>query len=220
MRLIKLVLIGPPGSGKGTQASRISERYNVPTISTGDILRAAVKARTPLGLAVKATMEAGGLVSDAMMIDLVRDRLSQSDATNGFILDGFPRTAAQADALESMSSGKRPFALVLKVPEAELVRRLTSRRVCTGCKRLTTGGTFFGSEAELCSYCHAPLMMRADDNEHTIKNRLLTYRQTSDPLIQHYKSRGVLVSINGHQETDDVTAAMFKVLDAEADRAS
>ena len=217
MRLIKLVLIGPPGSGKGTQAVRISERYTVPTISTGDILRAAVKARTPLGLAVQATMEAGGLVSDAMMIDLVRDRLAPTDAAHGFILDGFPRTAAQADALEAMSTGQRPLALVLNVPEAELLRRLVSRRVCTGCKRLTTGGTSFGSEAELCSHCHAPLMMRADDNEHTIKNRLSTYRQMADPLIQHYRSRGVLVSINGYQDTDEVTAEVFKVLDAVAD---
>ncbi len=215
MPQLNIVLIGPPGSGKGTQAALMVERYGIPAISTGDILRAAVKAGTDLGKKVQATMDAGALVSDEMMIDLVRARLADPDTGRGFILDGFPRTIGQAEALRAMMAGQSLMAIVLEVPEAELVRRLSSRRICSTCKTLYTGGTSYGSEEELCSRCGSPLIARSDDNEETVKNRLRTYRNTSDPLIAFYRTEGVLNAIDGNRATAGVTAAIFKVIDAQ-----
>jgi adenylate kinase len=214
MRRTRIILIGPPGSGKGTQATRICARYAVPMISTGDILRAAVKAGTPLGRAVQQTLSSGGLVGDAMMIDLVRDRLVQPDTTGGFILDGFPRTVAQAEALDAMLDGQPVQAVVLSVPEAELERRLTSRRICSKCKTLYTSGSVYGSEEELCSKCGATLLTRDDDNIETIRRRLQTFRDTADPLIAHYKARGVVAMIDGTRRPDDVTDAILSQIDA------
>jgi adenylate kinase len=190
-------------------------RYGIPAISTGDILRAAVKAGTDLGKKVQATMDAGALVSDEMMIDLVRARLDEPDTARGFILDGFPRTIGQAEALESMPSGKPAMAIVLDVPEAELVRRLSSRRICSTCKTLYTGGTSYGSEEELCSRCKSPLISRSDDNEETVRNRLRTYRNTSDPLVAFYRAQGILTTVDGNRATEGVTAAVFRAIDAQ-----
>ena len=200
-----LVLIGPPGSGKGTQAVRISERYAVPMISTGDILRAAVKAGSPLGRRVQAIMAAGALVSDDLMIDLARDRLAQPDAAAGFILDGFPRTINQARVLEEMLSGRRLLAIVLVVPNTELERRLDARRICSECKTLYTTGTLYGgSEEELCSKCGATLLRRDDDNLETIRARLQTYRDAAEPLVRHYRERSAIAIIDGSQSPGQV----------------
>lgn len=214
MKPLALILIGPPGSGKGTQAARISQRYGVPAISTGDILRAAVKAGTPLGAQVQARLSAGALVSDALMIDLVRERLRQSDTGRGYILDGFPRTLAQARALDEMTAGVTPFALVLEVAEAELERRLTSRRICSKCKTLYTSRSLYGSEEELCSKCGAVLITRDDDNLETIRHRLETYARMTAPLIDHYRARGVLTIVDGSLPAGEVTEAIFERLDA------
>jgi adenylate kinase len=213
MRRPRIILIGPPGSGKGTQATRICTRYAVPMISTGDILRAAVKAGSPLGRAVQQTLSSGALVGDAMMIDLVRDRLAQPDTDKGFILDGFPRTITQAEALDQILGGQPVQAVVLAVPEAELERRLTSRRICSKCKTLYTSGSLYGSEEELCSKCGATLITRDDDNIETIRRRLQTFRDTADPLIAHYRARGVLALIDGSQPADEVTEAILKQID-------
>jgi adenylate kinase len=213
MRQVNLVLIGPPGSGKGTQAGLIRDRYGVPAISTGDILRAAVKARTLLGDRVKATMEAGDLVSDPLMIALVRDRLAERDTNAGFILDGFPRTIGQAHALDALMRDRPLQAIVLSVPDAELERRLSSRRICSACKTLYTGGTSYGSEAELCSRCGALLLSREDDNEQTVRNRLVTYHRVADPLIHHYRERSILSIIDGFRPTSLVTTDMFACID-------
>ena len=213
MQQVNLVLIGPPGSGKGTQAALIRERYSVPAISTGDILRAAVKARTDLGLKVKATMEAGDLVSDVLMVDLVRSRLAQPDTEKGFILDGFPRTIGQAHALDALMDGRPLRAIVLSVPDGELERRLRSRRICSACKTLYTGGTSYGSEAELCSKCGALLLSREDDNEQTVKNRLVTYHGVVDPLIAHYRARAILSEIDGFREPARVTVDLFACIE-------
>lgn len=220
MKALALILIGPPGSGKGTQAARISQRYGVPAISTGDILRAAVKAGTPLGAQVQARLSSGALVSDDLMIDLVRERIQQADTACGYILDGFPRTLAQARALDDMTAGTTPSALVLAVPEAELERRLTSRRICSKCKTLYTSRSFYGSEEELCSKCGAVLITRDDDNIATIRHRLETYARMTAPLIDYYKARNELALIDGSLPPDEVTAAVFDRLGAPARRKS
>jgi adenylate kinase len=215
MGRLSLVLIGPPGSGKGTQAARIVESHRVPLISTGDILRAAVKAGTPLGKQVQKTMAAGGLVSDQMMVDLVRERLAQPDAACGFILDGFPRTIVQAQVLDEMLVGKSCLAIVLVVPEAELERRLSSRRICSQCRTLYTSSTLYaGSEEELCSKCGHTLIRRDDDNVETIRQRLLTYRNTAEPLIEHYRRRGALAIVDGTKTPDQVTASILEQIRA------
>jgi adenylate kinase len=210
---LNLVLIGPPGSGKGTQAKLICDRFGVPMISTGDILRAAVKARSPLGRKVGTILASGGLVNDEMMIALVQDRLAEPDTANGFILDGFPRTAVQADALDTMLNGRPLRALALLVPDAELERRLFARRICSQCKTLYSTGRGYGSEAELCSKCGAILIRRDDDNLETIRRRLKIYRETAEMLIAHYQTRRVLESVDGSQPADEVTAAIMKILE-------
>lgn len=213
-RKVTLVLIGPPGSGKGTQAAKINQRYGIPVISTGDILRAAVKAGTPMGVAVQTTLSSGGLVGDDMMIGLVRDRLAQPDTKAGFVLDGFPRTIVQADALSEMASCEHMSALVLDVPDRELERRLTSRRICSKCKTLYTSRSLYGSEEELCSKCGSVLITRDDDNIETIRHRLRTYRMATEPLIDYYRRRGELHVVDGTRQPDEVTAAIFKILGA------
>jgi adenylate kinase len=213
MTSVNLVLIGPPGSGKGTQAARIVQRYAVPLISTGDIFRTAVKAGTPLGRQVRNVLAAGNLVSDEVVVDLVRERLSQPDAEAGFILDGFPRTLGQAQALQDVLSDRPLRAIVLVVPEAEVQRRLGARRICSTCKTLFTSRSVYGSEAELCSRCGSLLITRDDDNTETVRNRLLTYRQTSDPLIAFYRERGVLREIDGTRPPDAVATAILDAIE-------
>lgn len=214
MGQVNLILIGPPGSGKGTQAARICERYRVPMISTGDILRAAVKAGTPLGFQVQSILSSGGLVGDEMMIDLVRNRLAQPDTTSGFVLDGFPRTIGQAEALEELVTGRRLRVIVLEVPETELERRLTSRRICSKCKTLYTSRSLYGSEEELCSKCGSILITRDDDNIETIRHRLETYARMTAPLIAHYQSRNALAVVDGTRPPDEVTETIFKQIAA------
>ncbi|MEO8070984.1 MAG: adenylate kinase [Acidobacteriota bacterium] len=203
---LNIVLIGPPGSGKGTQAARIKECFGLPHVSTGDILRAAVKAKSPLGLQVQRTMDEGSLVDDELIVDLVRHRLAQPDAEKGVILDGFPRTVVQAKTLDEMMASRPLVAVALAVPERELIRRLTSRRICITCKMLHTGGTAYGSEEELCSRCRSPLITRSDDNEETVRTRLSTFRATADPMIAHYRRLGSLIEMNGMRSPDEVTA--------------
>jgi adenylate kinase len=203
-----LVLIGPPGSGKGTQAARIAERYRVPGISTGETLRAAGKEDTPLGRQAKAVMAAGGLVSDEIMIDLMRERLSHPDAAHGFVLDGFPRTVVQAEALDDMLGPRSVLAIVLVVPDAELTRRLSARRVCPRCKTLYAIGTHYGSEEEHCSRCRIALIRRDDDNPETIQRRLVTYHTAVGPLVEHYRHRSALATVNGSQPPEDVWSAI------------
>ena len=215
---VNLILIGPPGSGKGTQAARICERYGVPLVATGDILRAAVKAGTPLGFQVQSILSSGGLVGDDMMISLVRERLRGDDTSTGFVLDGFPRTLGQADALDGMVQGRSIRVILLDVPEDELERRLTLRRICTKCKALSTSGSIYGSEEELCSKCGSTLITRDDDNIDVIRNRFAQYRKATDPLVAHYRAKGVLTRFDGMKPPDEVTDAIFLSIEGKARR--
>ena len=215
--LFNLVMIGPPGAGKGTQAERICRAYGIPRISTGDILREAVHDRTSLGRQVKETIASGSLVSDEIMIGVVRERLGRPDARRGFILDGFPRTVAQAKALDEMIDGRGPIiAIVMSVPEPELVRRLGVRRVCADC------GTTYGgpgsvtesSGAGRCTRCGGLLVQRDDDNIDVIRERLLVFVEATEPLVRYYQGRPTFASIDGLQQPDKVTADLRAHIEA------
>ncbi len=208
---MNIVLLGAPGAGKGTQAAKIIETYGVPHISTGDILRAAVANATPLGLEAKRFMDAGELVPDSVVIGLVKDRLQEPDTEKGFILDGFPRTIAQAEALDAelVSLGKEiDAAVAITVDPEVIVARLTSRRTCRECGRITSA-----SEGSECSACGGELFQRDDDNETTVRNRLDVYEKSTAPLIGHYRDHGVLHEIDGDRPVDVVWADVSGALE-------
>jgi adenylate kinase len=210
-----LVMIGPPGAGKGTQAERICRTYGIPKISTGDILREAVHVRTPLGRRVKETIAAGSLVSDDIMIGVVRDRLDRADARKGFILDGFPRTVAQAEALDEMVDGRGPIiAVVLSVPDHELVRRLAVRRVCANCGASYGGAGSAAAQDGRCTKCGGPVVQRDDDNIDVIRQRLRVFTEATEPLVKYYTGRPTFASIDGLQSPDKVTADLRAHIEA------
>jgi len=199
--------MGPPGAGKGTQARRICEEQSIPQVSTGDILRAAVKNETAMGLEAKRHMESGGLVPDEVVIGIIRDRIQEPDAQGGYLLDGFPRTVGQAEALdallEELGSGL-DRVIDLAVPDADLIARLTGRRTCPacgwGCHVL-----FAPPKAEgKCDQCGGELIQRADDSEATAKNRLATYHDQTAPLLDYYKSRPIFRAVEGVGAMDEV----------------
>ncbi|MCZ7663379.1 MAG: adenylate kinase [Thermoleophilia bacterium] len=202
-----LILLGPPGAGKGTQAGRIVADYGIPHISTGDILRAAVKNQTPMGLEARRFMDAGELVPDSVVIGIVKDRLQEADTDRGFLMDGFPRTIPQAEALDAtLDSIDRNISRVLAilVDEQELIRRLTGRRICRDCQ--TPFHVAFNPPARegVCDVCGGELYQRDDDSEATVRNRLLVYNQQTEPLIDYYDRQGVLVRVDGEKEPDAV----------------
>ena len=215
-RPLDIVLLGAPGSGKGTQAERIAPAFDVSHISTGDILRAAVKRGTAMGLAAQRLMDAGELVPDDVVIGIIRDRLSEPDTDTGFMLDGFPRTLDQAAALDDMLAGAgRALSLVLQidVPEEELVQRLAGRRACRHCGR-GYNVVFDPPKVDgVCDACGGDLFQRDDDNEDTVRNRLAVYRRQTEPLIGYYRDRGVLATVFGGGRTpDQVYADVEKLL--------
>lgn len=202
---MNIVLLGAPGAGKGTQAAKLVEKFGYAHISTGDMLRAAVKNQTPLGIEAKKYMDAGDLVPDEVVIGLVKERLQDADAANGFILDGFPRTTTQAVALDSeLSSLNRPLdaALLIDVDKEVIIRRLTTRRMCRDCG-------FIGSEADAsCPKCNGEMYQRDDDNEATVRNRLDVYENSTAPLIDYYRGCDLLVEIDGDRDPQDVFASV------------
>ena len=212
---MNIILLGPPGAGKGTQAAYLCKEYVMPHISTGDMFRAAVKAGTKLGLTAKAYMDRGDLVPDDVTIGIVGERLSEPDTQNGFLLDGFPRTIPQAEALQDVlrKLGKELTAVVnIEVPEEELVTRLTGRLVCKAC-----GATYHkvlnpSPRSDSCGVCNGPLITRADDAEATVRSRLEVYRKQTEPLIAYYQSTGKLANINGLLPIDEVTVLLRSVL--------
>jgi adenylate kinase len=197
---MNLILLGPPGVGKGTQAKLLIDRFGIPQISTGDILRAAVKGLTPMGVKAKGFMDSGALVPDAVVIGIVEERLAQSDCTTGFILDGFPRTVAQADALKQVLSGlgrSIDHVVSLSVDKGELLKRLTGRRACQGCGAVYHIDFAPPKSAGRCDACSGELYQREDDKEATILHRLQVYEEQTAPLIAYYDSCGLLRSVNG-----------------------
>src|SRR5258706_6762200 len=199
---LNLVMLGPPGAGKGTQARQLRRRWDIPHISTGAMLREAVQAATPLGREVGAIMESGGLIDDDVITRVVRERLQQEDAKAGFLLDGFPRTIPQAQSLDALVTSRAPLVIVeIVLTEAEVVRRLASRMVCEECGTNAQGT----GEGETCHDCGGPLVPRADDREQIVLNRLEVYRNQTEPLVKYYGERPTFCRIDGAQLPDDVT---------------
>lgn len=213
---MNLILFGPPGAGKGTQAQYIVERYGIPQISTGDMLRSAVKAKSTLGLEAKAIMDSGGLVSDEIVLGLVRDRLSEDDCISGFILDGFPRTIPQADALMTLleKMGKAvEHVISLELDNAEVIRRLSGRRTCSACGK-GSHIIFDPTKVDgICDVCGSALIQRADDSEQTVKNRLDVYDLQTAPLKAYYESKGLLRHIPGTGAIKDIQKQICSFID-------
>ena len=211
--MMRIVLLGAPGSGKGTQAQRLQAKFGVPQISSGDLLRDAVKRQTELGMKAKAAMEAGQLVSDEIVLGLIRERLMQGDAANGFILDGFPRNSEQATALSALLTEiGQPLesVLLLDVKPAAVIARLAGRRVCKGCGKVFSVSAL--PEGGNCDNCGGELYQRSDDKEEVIAKRLEVYQSQTKPLVEHYKQLGMLKVIKGEGELDQITARMEAAL--------
>ncbi|MCD8143461.1 MAG: adenylate kinase [Clostridiales bacterium] len=208
---MKLILLGAPGAGKGTQAEIISKKLNIPTISTGNILRSAVRNGTPVGLKAKAYMDAGALVPDEVIIGVIGERLQEADAQSGYILDGVPRTIAQAEALEN--AGIQFDAVVsIEVPDAEIEQRMTGRRTCPAC-----GATYHivanpPKQEGICDLCSEALGQRKDDQPETVKSRLATYHEQTEPLKGFYAQRGLLKVVDVRGSVEEVNAAIMKAL--------
>jgi adenylate kinase len=201
---MKLIFLGPPGAGKGTLAERAQKMLQVPQISTGAIFRTAIAAKTELGLKVKAVIDSGGLVDDGLTVSLVKERLAASDAQNGYILDGFPRTITQADALAGFSAIDK--VVNLTISNEAVVKRLGGRRVCPQCGANFHVETLKPKKDGVCDKCAASLIMRDDDKEATILKRLEVYREQTEPLIAYYRKKGLLVDIDGTGGIDEVVA--------------
>ncbi len=217
---LNLIMLGPPGAGKGTQAERLARERGIPKISTGDILRDAVHAGTEIGQRAQAIMDRGELVSDEVMIGIVRERLARPDTAAGFILDGFPRTVAQAEALDGIMDGRSPLIVVdIVVPEAELVRRLSTRMICESCGHnapFSPGDGHAGDGQDRCTLCGGRLVQRADDSEAIVRDRLRIYRTATKPLVDFYHRRPTFRSVNGLQPPDVVAADLAAAIAAAA----
>ena len=213
--MLNIVLLGPPGAGKGTQAELIVKKYGIPQISTGDIFRANIKNGTDLGKKAKEYMDKGELVPDELVVDLVRDRLEQDDCKEGFMLDGFPRTVFQAEELDKIMNSKNmkiDSVLNIDVVSEKLIDRIAGRRVCKSCGATYNINTKPTHKEDICDVCGGEVYQRADDNRETVKNRINVYFSQTAPLIEYYENTGVLSSINGDQAMNDVFCEIEKVL--------
>lgn len=208
-----IILLGPPGGGKGTQAARLSKELRLPHISTGDILRENRAQGTELGKRAQAFMDSGKLVPDDLVLDMLFARVARPDAKNGYLLDGFPRTLAQADALDKRlaASGASVSAIHLRVPESVLVERLTGRRTCAQCGHIHHVKTSPPRVAGRCDTCGSELVQRTDDTADVVQKRLVTYRDQTLPLEQHYRAKGVLHEVDGNRAPDQVFADLKKL---------
>ena len=214
---MKIIMLGAPGSGKGTQAKQIADKYAIPHISTGDIFRANLKAGTELGKKAKEYMDQGLLVPDELTCDLVMDRIGQDDCKNGFVLDGFPRTIPQAEALDAALTKinqKMDYAIDVDVPDENIVNRMSGRRACLNC-----GATYhivsIPTKVEgVCDRCGSPVVLRDDDQPETVKKRLDVYHEQTQPLIDYYKEQNILRTVDGTQPMEDVFGAIVEILGA------
>ena len=214
---MKIIMLGAPGAGKGTQAKKIAAEYKIPHISTGDIFRANIKNNTELGQKAKAYMDKGELVPDELTLDLIMDRFKQPDCENGYVLDGFPRTIPQAEALDAALTAKGEavdFAINVEVPDENIINRMSGRRACVGC-----GATYHVEYAptkveNVCDVCGADLILREDDQPETVLKRLGVYHEQTQPLIQYYTEKHVLKEVDGTVDMEAVFAAIVEILGA------
>lgn len=202
---MNIIFFGPPGAGKGTQAEIISKELNIPTISTGAIIREAIKNGTEMGLAAKNAIESGALVSDEIVIGIIKDRLAEPDCKNGFILDGFPRTIPQAIALDNLGV-KIDVVLSLEVADETIIGRMSGRRVCSQC-----GATYHiksnpSKDNKTCDKCGSELTMRKDDDPEVVKNRLVTYHKETEPLLDYYMKKGIVKTVKGQELVEETTS--------------
>ncbi len=208
---MNLILMGAPGAGKGTQSAKISDKWNIPAVSTGDMLRAAVKEGTAMGVTAKSYMDAGKLVPDEVVIGIIKDYLSSDKCANGFILDGFPRSIPQAEALDAMGV-RIDAALSIEVADEAIVRRMSGRRICSAC------GASYHVEynppktADVCDACSASLYVRDDDKAKTVLSRLDTFHKITEPLKDYYAEKGLLICVEGQEKVEDTTAAVMSAL--------
>ncbi len=209
---MKLILLGAPGAGKGTQAEKIVEKYGIPAVSTGNIIRAALKAGTEMGLKAKSYMDAGQLVPDDVVIGIIKDRLKEKDCENGFILDGFPRTIPQAQALEDMGVDIDKV-LDIEVPDEKITARMSGRRVCAKCANSYHLLYKKPKQEGVCDACGGELVQRKDDALETVQARLKEYHEMTEPLKNFYEKLGKLVIVEGQEEVADTTALVFKALE-------
>jgi adenylate kinase len=217
---VNLIFLGAPGSGKGTQAAKVKERFSLPHISTGDILRAEVAAETELGQEAKRVMDAGRLVGDEIVLQMVGKRLAQADCAEGWILDGFPRTRPQAEGLETLLAGMETevsLGFLIQVKPEEVVQRLSSRRTCRDCNRIFAGDELRGEDGTVavegtCPACGGTFFQRDDDREETIRERLAVYEGQTRPVVDFYRDLDKVVEIDGSQPVDAVSDAVFSIL--------
>lgn len=214
---MKIIMLGAPGAGKGTQAKKIAEKYQIPHISTGDIFRSNMKEGTELGMKAKAYMDQGGLVPDELTIGMLMDRIGKEDCKNGYVLDGFPRTIPQAESLKSALSGKGQkvdFAVNVDVPDENIINRMSGRRACVSC-----GATYHivynpPKTEDVCDVCGQKLILRDDDKPETVKKRLAVYHEQTQPLIEYYEKEGVLANVDGTQDLNKVFSDITAILGA------
>jgi adenylate kinase len=197
---LKVVLMGYPGAGKGTQAAWLTESYGIPQISSGGMLRSVARGDTPLGRRIEAILEEGGLVPDDLMISIIRERISEADCQKGFILDGYPRSIEQAEALDRILDGRIGAAIFLHIPREEAIRRLAGRLNCLSC-----GAVFPKGGLSACPSCGGELYHRGDDKENTVRKRLEVYEKYTAPVVEHYRSTGKLLQFNGQDEPGEVS---------------
>jgi len=210
---MKFTLLGPPAAGKGTQAVTLSERYGIPSISTGAIIRNAVRDATPFGVRAKEFMDSGGLVPDDIMIELVAERLKQDDCKNGYILDGFPRTVVQAKAVADMGI-IFDKVISIEVPDDEIISRISGRRECKGCGAIYNLKSSPSSKGAYCEKCGAELIIRDDDREETVRKRLEVYHSLTEPLKEFYAQQNNLLTVIGMERVEDTTSQLFEALGA------
>ena len=214
---MNLILLGPPGAGKGTQAKILIKKYGIPQISTGDILRSAVKEQTPMGVKAKGFMDSGALVPDEVVVGIVEERIGKPDCTEGYILDGFPRTVAQADSLTVMLRNKGAgidHVIAITVDNEELLKRITGRRTCKGC-----GAGYHvlydpPKQADVCNECGGELYQRDDDREETMRRRLEVYEEQTSPLIAYYTDRNLLRTVDGMGDIDDIQRKLIGLIES------
>ena len=209
---MKLILLGAPGAGKGTQSTKISDKWNIPAVSTGDMLRAAVKEGTEMGLSAKAYMDAGKLVPDEVVIGIIKDYLSSDKCKNGFILDGFPRSIPQAEALDAMGV-EIDAVLSIEVADEKIIERMSGRRICSGCGASYHVAYNPPKQADVCDACGGSLYIRDDDAAETVIKRLTTYHNITEPLKGYYEKKGILLCVDGKEKVEDTTASVFEALE-------